>query len=89
MCRVSISPSLLLQLFFFSFEQNVLPSGTCGNVHLDRLLVCSDRTEFVVTFLLSSVRVGNVAQRIRVGSRIGRLQSDRDALLFSVMSRIV
>ena len=47
------------------------------------------RQNSLVTFLLSSVRVDSVAQRIRVGSRFGHLQSDRVALLFSVMSRLV
>ena len=44
-----------------------------------------DQTEFVVTFLLSSVRVDCVAQRICVGSRVGHSHSDRTAQLFSVM----
>ena len=50
LCLVSISQSLLLQLF--SLEQTVLPSGTRANVHLDQFLVCCDQIEFVVAFLL-------------------------------------
>ena len=71
-----------------SLVQTVLASGTCCTCS-DVLNVWYSSACFFIHLqsVLSLVSVVFPAQRIRVGSRIGHVQSDRFALLFSVMSR--
>ena len=80
------APYLNTSVPVVSLEHIVLPSGTCGERSFE-LTPCVDVQTLcqIMLFIILSFP----AQRIRVGLKIGHLQSDRLALLFSVMSRFV
>ena len=86
-----LNTSVLLPCCLCLVDSALIKSGNCSAVWnvWERSLGLTSCLFLHLQSVLSSVRVDCVAQRIRVGSRIGHSHLDKVALLFSVMSRFV